>query len=254
MPKWVNLEQGSEGWHKWRNEGVGASDAATIMGERPSIFYCSTWDDLRKRQDGLLAPPTEEDQRIMDHGKAYEAEARAMLEALYNYPFEPRCAEASLDDRVRASFDGVAQGFPHHRPQIPQWIEIKCPATATSPYYKYGKRTDRTNKAWWQIVHQAFVLFSTGDKDFYQWCNEYHFCTFFVYYPDGNTVISEISVKSLLGDWQEYAETLRRFWNGDWQGKHEVMDNYLDFHLPNLSAETFDLNILENEDHWTGKL
>ena len=31
--KEITLEQGSSAWLAWRNEGIGASDASTIMGE-----------------------------------------------------------------------------------------------------------------------------------------------------------------------------------------------------------------------------
>ena len=31
--KEINLEQGSDAWFNWRNDGIGASDASTIMGE-----------------------------------------------------------------------------------------------------------------------------------------------------------------------------------------------------------------------------
>ena len=31
--KEIDLEQGSDAWLNWRNDGIGASDASTIMGE-----------------------------------------------------------------------------------------------------------------------------------------------------------------------------------------------------------------------------
>ena len=31
----VNLEQGTDDWHAWRRQGIGASDAPTIMVENP---------------------------------------------------------------------------------------------------------------------------------------------------------------------------------------------------------------------------
>lgn len=108
------MNQGSEEWASWRKAGIGASDAAVILGVSPWRTPYQLWQDKR----GLLPP--QEETAPMRRGKALEPVARVAYEAATGRIMQPACREYAHWPVLRASLDGLA--FDGQRA-----LEVKCP-------------------------------------------------------------------------------------------------------------------------------
>lgn len=97
----VPLEQGSPDWHKWRNEGIGSSEIASIMGMNPYQTAYELWEIKMGLRDGAFL------NAAMQRGNEYEDEAREWAEDSLNLPI---CPSACFQDNefpfMRASLDG----------------------------------------------------------------------------------------------------------------------------------------------------
>lgn len=103
-----------EDWLKWREGGLGASDAATVMGvspfERP--------EELWGRRTGRLGPKP--DSFPMRRGRMLEPRARAEYERRTGIPMPKRLGMHDVFHYLRASFDGLNL-------ELPRASEFKCP-------------------------------------------------------------------------------------------------------------------------------
>ena len=70
----INLEQGTPAWLEWRSQGLGASDAPTIMGENP-------WKRAAELLDEKCGKLKSNSNAKMARGSALEPEARRRFEA-----------------------------------------------------------------------------------------------------------------------------------------------------------------------------
>jgi putative phage-type endonuclease len=130
----VELKQGSRDWLEWRREGIGASDAAVIMGENP-------WKDadelLMQKCDPAYSFPAN---KAMIRGTKLEPAARRAYSKLTGRDVRSVCLQSSRYPWMRASLDGLSACGRHA-------VEIKCGAsayntTATSkspPSYYYAQ-------------------------------------------------------------------------------------------------------------------
>jgi len=122
----VAHKQGSVAWHAWRNQGVGASEAAAILGEYP-------WKN-RKR---LMAEKcglgdSSFNSAAMAFGTATEPEARRRYIAEKGTHVEPACIQSTTHDWLRASLDGLsADGR--------LVVEIKCGPSVQAHTAKFGQ-------------------------------------------------------------------------------------------------------------------
>ncbi len=108
-----DLEQGSSDWLAWRRGVIGASDAATILGENP---WASS-QRLLEEKLGLHRPfrgnaATREGQRL-------EVYARESLEKKFRHRIMPAVVQDSKDPFLAASLDGIDSGKT-------RLYEIKC--------------------------------------------------------------------------------------------------------------------------------
>ena len=136
--KTVNLQQGSIAWLAWRHQGIGASEAPTVMGENP---WQSPVDLLRAKRGPAPEPDTHD--RIsaaMQFGTDMEPVARRAYERATGHKVTPACLQSSRYTWLRASLDGIsADGR--------RAVEIKCgkgvyhhtARTRTVPRYYYGQ-------------------------------------------------------------------------------------------------------------------
>ncbi len=119
----ITLEQGTAEWLAWRTQGIGASEAPSILGENP-------W----KSRLALLAEkcghaPRDFNSAAMAFGTRTEPEARARFVADVGVQVEPACVQSSARAWLRASLDGLsADGT--------RVVEIKC---GPSVYAKTAK-------------------------------------------------------------------------------------------------------------------
>ena len=123
----VDLQQGSADWLRWRHDGIGASDAAALMGQNPwrsaGALFAEKVAPLRygaqRRQrplpavaDLFGAAPVREDNGL-------EAQARRLYRAAHGSDVAPICLVSVDRPWQRASLDGG--DLPNRR-----LLEIKC--------------------------------------------------------------------------------------------------------------------------------
>ena len=109
----VELRQGTNAWHDWRKEGIGASDAASILGENPFRSARTVMDE--KLEDSIERV----DNPRVALGVALEPNARQAYCCSSGAVFEPACVQSTKHPWMRASLDGLSADGQHV-------IEIKC--------------------------------------------------------------------------------------------------------------------------------
>ena len=137
----LDLQQGSAEWLRWRHDGIGASDAAALMGQNPwrsagALFaekvapprYGAAGAQHRRRQplpDLFGTPPVREDMGL-------EAQARRLYRAQHGSEVVPMCLASVERPWQRASLDGadLAAG---------RLLEIKCGAATYAAVAKSGQ-------------------------------------------------------------------------------------------------------------------
>lgn len=140
--KWIALDQGSAAWLRWRQSGLGGSDA-------PSMCGISPWSDpmtLWKQKIGEA--PWEADNFAMRRGRRLEPMVRRMYERRYNTPVAPMCAEHEELTWMLGSIDGITLcgGL---------IIEIKCPDWKA---HTLALNHDRVPGYYWpQVQHLLMV-------------------------------------------------------------------------------------------------
>jgi putative phage-type endonuclease len=109
--------QGSEAWLRWRNKGLGSSDAAVLLGTSPWKTATELWQEKK----GLWKPKFGWAQKqAMERGKRLEPCVRRLYEAWAGTLYPDATAEHPQHKFMRVSYDGI--NMTHGR-----LIEIKCP-------------------------------------------------------------------------------------------------------------------------------
>ena len=111
----INLDQRTDAWKAWRNQGVTATDSTVILGASP---YKTPWR-LWAEKVGKILPPDLSKNPNVQRGVALEEEARLLFQNKHLTCVMPACAECDVDSIFRASFDGLT---PLNEP-----VEFKCP-------------------------------------------------------------------------------------------------------------------------------
>ena len=148
----VELQQGTSEWLTWRHNGIGASDASTIMGE--NRFASASMLLQEKRGSVILDSPQNE---AMALGTRLEPEARKLYIAKTGNDVRPVCVQSTQLDWLRASLDGLA---PNHDAVV----EIKCGASVYRSASEYGSVP---SYYYGQIQH---ILAITGLASLDFWC------------------------------------------------------------------------------------
>lgn len=111
----INLDQRTDAWKAWRNQGITATDSTVILGASP---YKTPWR-LWAEKVGKILPPDLSKNPNVQRGVALEDEARLLFQNKHLTCVMPACAECDVDSIFRASFDGLT---PLNEP-----VEFKCP-------------------------------------------------------------------------------------------------------------------------------
>lgn len=111
----INLDQRTDAWKAWRNQGITATDSTVILGTSP---YKTPWR-LWAEKVGKILPPDLSKNPNVQRGVALEDEARLLFQNKHLTCVMPACAECDVDPIFRASFDGLT---PLNEP-----VEFKCP-------------------------------------------------------------------------------------------------------------------------------
>ena len=164
----INLEQGTDAWKEWREERCMASEAPIIMGVAPDWWQVRTWDDLRAAKAGFGDDNVRTDfmERMARRGHVVEERVRKHLVSAEGIHYTPAVVE-HRDGTFAGSLDGLAA-----RNGEKTWLEVKAPAHGKRSKLKAGLREARssgmdrlfaragiTDVVWWQLVHQAYVVF-----------------------------------------------------------------------------------------------
>jgi putative phage-type endonuclease len=112
---YVPLTQSTPEWHAYRAEGIGASEAAILMGVNPYKTIFDLWN--QKTATELLS---EEPNENMKNGIELEDRARKEFMTATGLKVEPKCFINPKYSFIRASLDGITED---HK----IILEIKCP-------------------------------------------------------------------------------------------------------------------------------
>jgi len=178
----ITLEQGTPEWLAWRHEGIGASEASTIMGENSFESAASL---LHKKCN----PPIQgRMNRAMARGVALEPKARAYYNSKLELDTEPQCLQSLEYGWLRASLDGITQDGARA-------VEIKCGESA----YKTTVKTRRPPRYYYgQFQH---IMAVTGLE-----CVDY--CC---YFPPRRPIVLQVQRNQSYIDGLLEAE--QAFWN-----------------------------------------
>jgi len=102
MPTIERLHQNTPEWHRWRMQGIGASDAPVIMGETAFKTRRTLWSIKTGRMQEASAGPAAR------RGRALERFARRAYERRTGIQVEPLCLVHQEFDWMRASLDGLS--------------------------------------------------------------------------------------------------------------------------------------------------
>ena len=116
MPRIEQLHQNTPDWHRWRLQGIGASDAPVIMGDgafkTPRTLWSIKTGRMREDAAGLAAR----------RGRELEGLARQVYEQQTGTQMEPLCLVHDELQWMRASLDGLSFDGAIV-------LEIKCPTS-----------------------------------------------------------------------------------------------------------------------------
>lgn len=108
-----DLEQGTHAWRMWRRSVIGASEAATILGENP-------WSKSQKLfEEKLGLRPEFQGNAATREGQMLEPYARAAVSEYLEVELEPAIAQSAEHLFIAASLDGIDTSSQ-------TLIEIKC--------------------------------------------------------------------------------------------------------------------------------
>jgi len=147
----VELQQGTPEWREWRHNGIGASDASTIMGENRFKSAAQLLQEKRgpSRDFGQNA--------AMARGTELEPEARRRYIAKTGRDVRPACLQSTRYDWLRASLDGFAINHD-------AVVEIKC---GESVYRRASQFRSVPDYFYGQMQH---ILAVTGLDSLDFWC------------------------------------------------------------------------------------
>ncbi|WP_435892755.1 lambda-exonuclease family protein [Oceaniferula spumae] len=178
----ITLEQGTSEWLAWRHDGIGASEASTIMGENrfesPSTL-------LRQK---CCSPTKGHMNAAMARGVALEPKARAYYNTKLSIESEPQCLQSLQYEWLRASLDGItADGS--------RAVEIKCGQSA----YRTTAKTGRPPRYYYGQFQHLMAITGLASIDY---------CC---YFPPGRPLMTKVARN------QSYIDDLLRaeevFWN-----------------------------------------
>ncbi|MGA7873182.1 MAG: YqaJ viral recombinase family protein [Candidatus Binatus sp.] len=114
MPRIERLHQNTPEWHRWRMQGIGASDAPVIMADSPFKTPRTLWSIKTGRMQEDPAGPAAR------RGRELERFARRAYERQTGIQVEPLCLVHQEFEWMRASLDGLSFDGS-------TLLEIKCP-------------------------------------------------------------------------------------------------------------------------------
>lgn len=138
----VNVKPNSPEWALWRSNGIGASNAAAVLGKCKFKTAYELFLELTNRKPGF------EGNAATERGKELEPAARASYEIDQGFVEAPElCLMHPKYDFITASLDG-------YRAEDRIVLEIKCPSEAS---HKMALEGEVPEYYWIQMQHQLMV-------------------------------------------------------------------------------------------------
>ncbi len=151
MPRIERLHQNTAEWHRWRRQGIGASDAPVIKGETAFKSPRTLWSINTGRMQEASAGPAAR------RGRELERFARRAYERQTGIQVEPLCLVHQEFEWMRASLDGLSFDGS-------TLLEIKCPL---SPRDRLSAQEGRIPSQYYaQLQHQLEV---SGAEQAHYW-------------------------------------------------------------------------------------
>jgi len=151
MPRIERLHQNTPEWHRWRIQGIGASDAPVIMGETAFKTPRTLWSIKTGRTGEGSAGPAAR------RGRELERFARHAYERQTGIQMEPLCLVHEEFEWMRASLDGLSFDGS-------TLLEIKCPLSLQDRTSAQQGRIPSQYHA--QLQHQLEV---SGAEEAHYW-------------------------------------------------------------------------------------
>lgn len=146
----INLQQRSPKWLTWRRQGIGASDAAVIMGESP---WKTRETLLKEKVQGEIIKPNKK----MLRGIKLEPKARDKYIKFVGQAVYPVCIQSKKYNWLRASIDGLSNDGK-------LVVEIKCGDSV------YKKTASSRKVPHYYIGQLQHILAITGLPSIDFWC------------------------------------------------------------------------------------
>lgn len=175
----VDHDQGSIGWHRWRRDGIGGSDAPALMGENPwrsvkalftekvapSRFGPAPETPLPKPANADLfvtatRPPLPDRsyRSATSRGTALEPYARDLYNAHVGGALTPMCLQSTARPWQRASLDGFCAA-------TSRALEIKC----GDKVYAHVEASGRVPAYYTGQLQQILAITGYPAIDFWVW-------------------------------------------------------------------------------------
>lgn len=154
----LDIEQDGDEWHKFRGAGIGSSDVALLMSDKP--VFDRTLNTLWCQKVGYEKPPVISNIHTA-RGKELEPEIREMVNDMLGTNFEPACMYREDAPYLRASLDGID----YDKNII---LEIKSPSDKV--FNKYLEDWRVPENYYYQIQYQMLV--AQVDYAVYSFYNE----------------------------------------------------------------------------------
>jgi len=151
MPRIERLKQNTTEWHRWRLQGIGASDAPVVMGDAPFRTRRFLWSvKTGLARESAVGPAAR-------RGRALEYAARIAYERHTGIQMEPLCLVHDGLEWMRASLDGLSFDGSIA-------LEIKCPSGNRDQAALRERRIPAHYYA--QVQHQLEV---SGAEELHYW-------------------------------------------------------------------------------------
>jgi putative phage-type endonuclease len=147
----VELQQSTTEWREWRHNGIGASDASTIMGENRFKSAAQLLNEKRGPAQDYVQ------NAAMARGTELEPEARRLYIAKTGREVRPVCLQSTRYDWLRASLDGFAIN-------CDAVVEIKCGQSA----YRTAAQTGSVPDYYYGQIQHILAVTGLDSLDF--WC------------------------------------------------------------------------------------
>lgn len=167
----VPLEQGSAAWHKWRSEGVGASEIPILLGTRTYGIKTplALWEHKMGYRDPVAVTAA------MHYGNINEEKARRWLVEMLGMALDPLCVEAHDLPHMKASLDGYnrSEGV---------LVEIKCPVSPSK--ITSVRATGALPKEWLDQMQWQMLIADPAKAYLAVWDGERQDCVVVPVYPN----------------------------------------------------------------------